>query len=696
MKLESISINNIRSIEKLDLTFPEGTILFYGDVGSGKSSVLKAVEFGLFGALGELPAESLLRRGQKNGSVQLTFSVDDKTYTIYRTLKRVMRKGEEKVEQPPGWFVEEDTKTDYTTGDLRLKILDLLKYSISRYRAHNRKSIDIYRYTVYTPQEELKQILMADSKDRFNILKDLLEIEKYEHTLENLDKIRKKLNQYAKTIDTTVKSIGSPEDQIPGKKDEIKTQNSLISAKEKEIALKEKDLETEKKTRDLKQEQNQKYSTEIAKIEVKNKTIQENNKTIKDNRFTIETLKSDISTIENELNSLPEVKLKSKTDESILESEIKDLREKDKELNSKIANLKKDIDETEEMLKNNICPRCKQAIHEKDRFNNEIKKYKDDLSKMFEDSKEIANQIEEKEAFVRNIHEYEKNQEKRNSIKTLIGEKQERVKDLTNIISTLEKTTEQSKKEIEDILSSYEIKTFENFKKYEEELQSELDEQTKLVESLQSQLIALEKEKTNLESDLKLLNKELKQLEEYMKLKEELQEKSKYIRSVSEWVSDQLPRLIRDIERTVLSSTATYFDMFFKEWFRVLVQEENIEIRIDPEELQPIVYTAGYESPFRDMSGGEKSALSLAYRLALNKVINTKHQDVKTKDLLILDEPTDGFSDEQVRKMQDLFDNLNMGQLIVISHERTLDSFVTNILNFKKTNHKTKLVKDIT
>ncbi len=151
--------------------------------------------------------------------------------------------------------------------------------------------------------------------------------------------------------------------------------------------------------------------------------------------------------------------------------------------------------------------------------------------------------------------------------------------------------------------------------------------------------------------------------------------------------------MIRDIERTILTSTAEYFDQYFKEWFRALVQEENIEIRIDPENLQPIVYIDGYESPFKDMSGGEKSALSLAYRLALNKVIINKYQDVKTKDLLILDEPTDGFSEGQVKKMQDVFDSLDMKQMIIVSHERMLDSFVTDIYEFEKINHKTKVKK---
>ncbi|MFW9940578.1 MAG: SbcC/MukB-like Walker B domain-containing protein, partial [Candidatus Thorarchaeota archaeon] len=112
------------------------------------------------------------------------------------------------------------------------------------------------------------------------------------------------------------------------------------------------------------------------------------------------------------------------------------------------------------------------------------------------------------------------------------------------------------------------------------------------------------------------------------------------------------------------------------------------------DDFQPIVYVNGYESPFKDLSGGEKSALSLAYRLALNKIINERYQEVKTKDLLILDEPTDGFSQQQINRMQSIFEKLNTSQMIIISHERNLDSFVTDIFNFNKINHITRVTKE--
>jgi len=57
---------------------------------------------------------------------------------------------------------------------------------------------------------------------------------------------------------------------------------------------------------------------------------------------------------------------------------------------------------------------------------------------------------------------------------------------------------------------------------------------------------------------------------------------------------------------------------------------------------------------------------------------------IKTRDLVILDEPTDGFSEQQLDKMRDVLQQLNVSQLIIVSHEQKIESFVENVIRFKK------------
>lgn len=61
MILNSLVIDHIRSYNHEEVEFVKGISLFEGDIGSGKSTILMAIEFALFG-LGSQKAESLLSK----------------------------------------------------------------------------------------------------------------------------------------------------------------------------------------------------------------------------------------------------------------------------------------------------------------------------------------------------------------------------------------------------------------------------------------------------------------------------------------------------------------------------------------------------------------------------------------------------------------------------------------------------------
>src|SRR3989344_4569091 len=89
MLLRQLTLKNIRSYKEETITFPEGSILLAGDIGSGKSSILLAIEFALFGtSRPDLPAEMLLRKGATSGTVELTFQLGDQEIIIQRNLKK--------------------------------------------------------------------------------------------------------------------------------------------------------------------------------------------------------------------------------------------------------------------------------------------------------------------------------------------------------------------------------------------------------------------------------------------------------------------------------------------------------------------------------------------------------------------------------------------------------------------------------
>lgn len=61
-------------------------------------------------------------------------------------------------------------------------------------------------------------------------------------------------------------------------------------------------------------------------------------------------------------------------------------------------------------------------------------------------------------------------------------------------------------------------------------------------------------------------------------------------------------------------------------------------------------------------------------------------------NLLILDEPTDGFSKEQLFKVRDILNELDCPQIIIVSHERELESFADNVFRVEKVDGVSKVM----
>ena len=78
-----------------------------------------------------------------------------------------------------------------------------------------------------------------------------------------------------------------------------------------------------------------------------------------------------------------------------------------------------------------------------------------------------------------------------------------------------------------------------------------------------------------------------------------------------------------------------HFSQLFQEWFSTLIDDENIYAQLD-DSFAPSIQQNGYEVSFSELSGGEKTSAALAYRLALNKVINDVIHTINTKDIFDL------------------------------------------------------------
>ncbi len=693
MILQSIEISNIRSIRSEKIEFPSSTMLFFGDVGSGKSSVLKSIEFALFGTLvhGELSGDSLLRRGRSKASVSLTFSIDGKSYSIKRNLSKD-RKG--KVSQKECVFIDHDEgkQISYAPTDMRRKILSLLSYSTSRYEKATK--LPLFRYTVYTPQEQVKEIIQADPEERFEILKEVFDIEKYEITLKNLEIIKDFLNDKIKEFQIKIQQIGLPEEGIIQKEKEIEEVNKIIKNLEIENKKKETELKSKEKIVERIQLDLDSYSKKIVQIENKESSSKEYKEKQKKTSLTLTSIQKEISDKDNEFQNLKIIELKTKLSEDELEKQIDNLQDLKSQGEKELAIITKNVSDVDSLLKEGKCSLCGQAIHEKDRFEQELKAASLKVKNISTEIKSLTQKVNGQRKLLKNLREFQKYENKRDSFLNLISEKKKREADLTNYINELATKLKENENDIFVILSEYKITDLLEFKELGKEIKVKLTTEKNLLKKLKFNKESTGNELVSQKKSLEFLQKDLVDLKANIELKKNLQYNLTYYSQLKGWLSDEFPILIRDIEKKILGSSAHHFNSYFKEWFHELIEDKNIEVEIRPDDFQPVIFVNGYESPFKDLSGGEKSALSLSYRLALNKIINEQYQEVKTKDLLILDEPTDGFSQQQINRMQPIFEKLNTSQMIIISHERNLDSFVTDIFHFEKENHVTRVTKE--
>ncbi|MBU0760758.1 MAG: hypothetical protein KJ858_03645, partial [Nanoarchaeota archaeon] len=185
------------------------------------------------------------------------------------------------------------------------------------------------------------------------------------------------------------------------------------------------------------------------------------------------------------------------------------------------------------------------------------------------------------------------------------------------------------------------------------------------------------------EKELELSHKEISLFEEMINQKEQSKKKLQGLNELIFWLSSQFLKLVEITERNVLLKLRKEFSILFRKWFLMLISENSLDSQID-ENFTPLILQGETEMDYSYLSGGERTAVALAYRLALNQTINSLMSKIKTRGLIILDEPTDGFSEAQIDKMREILAELNADQLIIVSHEQKIESFVDNVLRVSK------------
>ena len=669
MIFKKLKINNIRSYKEMEIEFPTGSTLLAGDIGSGKTSILLALQFALFGLQPGQKGASILRQNEDSASVCLELEVDGKRVTIERSLK----KGKSITQDYNAITVNGD-REELSTSEMKNKVISLLKYP----KEFVKKSNLLYKFTVYTPQEEMKSIIQENPEVRLDTLRHIFGIDRYKRIKENSQIFLQKIKLAVKIKEAEISNINLLKEKFV-QQTESKIQ---LSRHVNSLQLDVSNLELKKKV----------INSQLDEIQEKLKQKQfldlqlANNKTeLKGKQELADRLKKEISLMQNQ----------QKIDFDSLELiESKNLKENHKQilddLNSKLIiicskismlNARKeqaqDLKEKIILLEN--CPTCFQSVsHEhKEKISKNTQYEMQALEKEIEpklfEKNQLVKDIEKEKEFVKNyekdIQNLEANKikfEHHKQIETKIKSDAFVFDKTFQEIEILKEKISEALKKAQDFIETEKI--YENKKSESDEINSKLR---------QAEISFAEKKR-----ELEILKNHLLGLEEEIKQKEKIRGQINYIRQIQDWLEIKFLPLISMTEANVLAKLRNDFSQIFNEWFSVLVSN-SLSVHLD-EGFTPVISQQDYELDYDYLSGGERTAVALAYRLALNQILNSLLSKIKTKDILILDEPTDGFSSEQLDKMRDIFEQLEAEQIILVSHEQKIEGFVDNVIRVKK------------
>src|SRR3989344_554874 len=641
MLLKRLEVQNIRSYSHSSVECSEGVMLFEGDVGGGKSSILYAIEFALFG-LGDLNAAFLLRNSAQSGFVKLVFSVKGKDYVAYRSLEK-----KKTVQQGECYVITAGVKTAYTPTEMKPAILQILGF---KEPPNPRSQSIIYRYAVFTPQEEMKKILEERPEDRLQTLRKAFGVEDYRIARDNAGIVLKSLREDARFLEG--QSADLP--KLAEEKGQLDSKLSALAS------------ESEGAARNA-------ASAESALAQAKSVFSE-----IQSQVSSLRSLKAELPLLERRLGDKASALKEAAEQKEFLQGEREDLQQQASQIKTTgIDYSKTQVEYKRVRLQNSSLANEIGALQGKQKISGDFEKHVSEIAAQVIEKQGALEKLKDEEDDLASVLEQAVQQnallERKKDLEKRLAKNEADAKALELKISaaegeipSLEKTIAEKKSALSS-LEGVEAKA------------RELEEKVSLADAAFRKVLA---EKTRLETQLAETRQRLWELEKRIAEKQSALEKLAKLKERKTWVEEHFIPALSAIETHVLAGLNREFGLLFKKWLYLLVESQDLAVEAGAQ-FEPLVEINGYEHSYQTLSGGEKSALALAYRLALNALVKSVSASLP-ENLLILDEPTDGFSKEQLGRMRSVLDELNCKQVLLVSHERELEAFADKVFKVEK------------
>jgi len=793
VRLVRLRMRNIRSHKDSQVEFGDGITLFEGDIGSGKSTILLAIEFALFG-LGDTDSAHLLRHGAKDGEVELHILVSGRPVRLLRTLKRKVKKA-----LVDKCVIDDDGNvSELTSADMKPRVLELLEYNEN---PDPKAKSDIFRFGVYTPQEDMRTILDTRGKmrdQRKETIRRALHIQEFRVARDNLKLVASEVNSRAREHRKMAEGIDDAKSKLDRARRELEDEKKNLKKAKKELkvaetaemeirkrkaALEDQERKITEMTRqvegcrtsvakatsglevakarldsarkELEQRRTQLKRSEelkgvpvlLQEVEVKAAKVSELRdchqgalqkltglqaelKRCTDAKERIGKLKGDLQVVTGKA----EARDRLETELSSIDAEMTEFERERTRAQTKLDQLKAEENEVSSLDGEAECPRCRQPLTS-EHLEGLLERNRKESRKLTGEVRESASRYnrlgDRKKEIARELRELAEGEKQRTIVQEKIRQAKEeasREKGIRAKMTGLE--IDRKAQELEDALKGLDEGLHRDLLEQDaerKELLKMLDLSVDVESTVATHKDRLDEARTSLEGASKDLEKaegdlteargahddialartreehdeanrtlgglrnELGDREDRIKLAEarvlersdelaKLEVQRKEMESHLElhrWLTQCIRPALESIELEVLSMMHDEMDAAAKTWFERLVEDPDLELEVD-DEFAPTVTQQGYGISVDALSGGERTALAFAYRLALNGLVQRIAVHGQA-NLLLLDEPSDGFSREQLVRMGGVLRDLEADQIVIVSHDRELRAFSNQV-----------------
>jgi len=365
--LNRLEAHNFRKLN-ITLDFPQGMLIIKGPNEAGKSTILEAILYALFGKLMRGTKELAINYQSNIAKIKLTFTVNGQQYLVQRILKRTETHA--KVYKITSNGLVPQALTVQETNKFIKNLLGGL-------------SFNEVLVTNIVAQKELDKLLELKGQSREKIINALLGLESYNKAIEKIAEERRekrreleakkdKLSEIEKRLETYRKDLKEL------KENQQKLKNSEQKFNEKNKKLEEK-CPIYLKLREYKEALNRKRQLEAELKGVEN---------------VVKQLKQNLENLENQIGEKRETL--NKTIEEVLEENDRLIKEKQKlEKYKNLEKTKESLKEAEKRFKE-----LQELENNKRTLLNGLKKLKEELKRLKEkqeskETKEILKREEE-------------------------------------------------------------------------------------------------------------------------------------------------------------------------------------------------------------------------------------------------------------------------------------------------------------